>query len=141
MMVIIVQLALCLYNPKRFVIYVDDRFLPHNVMFRLMESLDYKIHLFILGGVLSNCIRKSLTMIGHSMPLLIWNCTNRIVGGMCLNFKRVLQVWKCDYMCKENVVLHLNECLMLGLRLGKLFFHSSLRNLMKRPSDMGESQN
>jgi len=58
LMVIILQLPLCLYKLKRSVIDVDDRLLPHNLMLPLSASLHDRIHLFIIGGVLMNCIRS-----------------------------------------------------------------------------------
>jgi len=73
------------------------------------------------------------------MPMLGEDCSNNIVG-VNLNFKWLLQVWQCEYWCKEEVVLHLNERLLSGLELGKLFFHITLSNMAQRPSDMGESQ-
>jgi len=84
---IILQLPLCLYKLKRSMVSVDDRLLPHNVMFPFSASLNDGIHLFIIGGVPLNCIGKCLTMIGHWMPFLGEDCTNSIVGGVCLNFK------------------------------------------------------
>ena len=65
LMVIALQLPLCLYKLKRLVINVDDYLLPQNVVLPLSASLHDRIHLFIIDGVLPNCLRKCLTMIGH----------------------------------------------------------------------------
>jgi len=64
-MAIILQLPLCWYKLTRLVIGVDDHLLPWNVVLPLLESLHDGLHLFIIGGVLPNCIKKCLTMIGH----------------------------------------------------------------------------
>jgi len=79
-------------------------------------------------------------MIGHWIPMLGEDCTNNIVIGVYLNFKWLLQAWKCEYQGRVEMTLQLNELLLLGLKAGKLFFHSSLGNLTQRPSDMGESE-
>lgn len=55
-MAVIMQPPLCMYKLERSVIYVDDRFLPHNVVFRLLESLHDGIHILIISGVFMNCI-------------------------------------------------------------------------------------
>ena len=78
-MAIVLELPLCLYKLKRSVIGMDDRLLPHNVMLPLPASLHDGIHLFIIGGVILNCIRKSLTMICHWMTVLGEDYTNNIV--------------------------------------------------------------
>jgi len=79
-------------------------------------------------------------MIGHWMLVLGEDYTNSIVGGIYLNFKWLLQVWKCEYQCRAEVVLQLNEHLLFGLRLGKLCFFLALSDLTQWTSDMGESQ-
>ena len=61
---------------------VDDCLLPHNVMLPLSASLHDGIHLFIIGRVFSNCIVKSLTMIGHWMLVLGEDYTNSTVKGL-----------------------------------------------------------
>ena len=66
----ILQLSLYLDKLKRSAIYVDDFLLPQNVMFPLPTCLHDGIHLFIIGGVFLNCIKKRLTLLGHTMPLL-----------------------------------------------------------------------
>lgn len=140
MMAIVFQLHLCLYKMKWSVIGVDDHLLPQNVILPLLVSLHDGIHIFIIGGVLPNFISKCLSMIGHSIPVLVEDCTDNIVQGVYLDFKWMLQVCECKYQCIAELVLQLNECLTLGLKLGKLFFHPSLSNLTQTPSDMGESQ-
>lgn len=64
LMAIVLQLPLCLYKLKRSVIGVDDHLLPQNVRIPLLASLHDGMHLFIIGGVLLNCVGKFLTMIG-----------------------------------------------------------------------------
>lgn len=44
-------------------------------------------HLFIVSGILLDCIWKCLTMILQWIPLLDKNYTNNIVGGIRLDFK------------------------------------------------------
>ena len=51
------------------------------------------IHFFVIGGILSNCVRKCLTVICHWMPLLSKNFPNGIVRGIYLDLKWLLQVW------------------------------------------------
>lgn len=128
-MVIVLQLPLCLYKLKRWVIGVDNILLPQNVMIPLSISMHDGIHLFIIGRVLLNCIGKFLTMIGHQMSVLGENCTNSIVSGICLDFKWFLQVWQCEYWCRVVLVLQFSKCLLLGPRLGKLFFRPAFSNL------------
>jgi len=140
LMVIVLQISLCLSKLKRSVFSVDDHLLPHNVMLPLSASLHDGIDLFIIGGILPNCIEKCLTMIGHWIPMLGEDYTNSIVRGVCLNFKWLLQVWQCEYQYRVDVVPQLNECLLLGLRPRKLCFLHTLIKLTQRPSDMGESQ-
>lgn len=140
LIMIIHKLPLCIYKLKRSVISVNDHLLPHNVMLPLWASLHDAIHLFIICGVLLNCVGKCLTMIGHWMPVLGEDCTNSIVRGVYLNSKWILQVWKCEHQCKAEVALQLNECLLLGLRPRKICFLFILGNMIQRPSDMGESQ-
>ena len=65
LMAIILQLPLSLYKLKRLVIDVDDRLLPQHVVLPFLASLQDGIHIVTIGGVLSNCIVKCLTMIGH----------------------------------------------------------------------------
>jgi len=89
-MAFILQLPLCLYKLERSVIGVYDHLFPKNAMFSLSVSLHNRIHLFIIGGVLLNCIRKCLTMIGHWMHVLGEDNTNSIVRGICLNLKWLL---------------------------------------------------
>ena len=108
LMATVLQLSLWLYKLKRLVIGVDDCLLPHNVNLLLSASMHNGIHLFIIGGVLLNCSGKYLTMIGHWMPMLGEDCTNSIVRVVCLNFKWLLQVWQCEYRCREKALLQLN---------------------------------
>jgi len=54
-MAIILQLPLCLYELQRLVVYVDDRFLPQNVMLPLSAGLHNGIHLFVISGILPDC--------------------------------------------------------------------------------------
>lgn len=78
-------------------IRVDGHLLPHKIMFPLSAGLPDIINLFIICGVLFNCIGKCLTMIGHWIPMLGEDYTNSIVKGVYLNFKWPLQVWTCEY--------------------------------------------
>ena len=78
-MAIILQLPLCLYKLKRSLIGVDDCLLLENIVLTLSASLYDGIHLFIIGRVIPNCIRKCLTMIGHWMLMIGEDCTNNIV--------------------------------------------------------------
>lgn len=87
LMEFILKLPLRLYELQGVVVYVDDRFLPQNVML-----LDCGIHLFVISGILPNCARKCLTMICKWMPLLSKECPNNIVRGICLDLKWLLQV-------------------------------------------------
>ena len=64
-MSIILQFPLCLYKLNRSMVGVANDLVPQNVVLPLLVSLHNEIHLFIIGGVLTNCIRKCLTMIGH----------------------------------------------------------------------------
>jgi hypothetical protein len=93
LMVIILQLPLCLYELQGSVVYVDDHFLPQNVMLPLSISLHNGIHLFFISGILSNCFEQCRTMICHLIPLLSKTCPNSIVRGICLDLKWLLQVW------------------------------------------------
>jgi len=87
MMEIVLQLPLCLYKLKRSIIDVDDHLILKNVMVPFPTSLHDGTLLFIICGLLSNCIKKCLTMIGHLIPVMGRDCTNSIVKGICLNFK------------------------------------------------------
>jgi len=51
-MVIILQLPLCLYELQGSMVYVDDNFLPQNVMPPLSIDLHNGIHLFVISGIL-----------------------------------------------------------------------------------------
>jgi hypothetical protein len=93
MMAIILQLPLCLYELQGSVVYVDDRLLSQNVMLSLPTSLHNGIHFFVIIGILSDCVRKCLTVIFHWMPMLSKDYPNGIVKGICLDLKWLLQVW------------------------------------------------
>ena len=93
LMVIILQLSLCLYELQGSVICVDEFFLPQNIMLSLSVGLHNGIHLFVVGGILLDCVSKCFTVICHWMPLVGKNFTNSIVVGICLNLKWLLQVW------------------------------------------------
>ena len=93
LMAIILKLPLCLYEPQGPVVYVDDCFLPQNVMLPFSTSLHNGIHLFVISGILVNCVRQCLTVICHWMSLLSKSCPNSIVRGICLDLKWLLQVW------------------------------------------------
>lgn len=56
MMAIVLQLPLCLYEMQGSMVYMDDRFLPHNVMVSLMECLHIGIHFFVISGILLDCV-------------------------------------------------------------------------------------
>ena len=92
-MAIILQLPLCLYELQGPVVCMDDCFLPQNVMLPLSTSLHNGVHLFVICGVLANCVRQCLTVKCHWMSLLSKNCSNSIVRGICLDLKWLLQVW------------------------------------------------
>ena len=47
---------LCLYELQGSVVYVDDHFLPCNVMLPLLVGLHNGIHLFVIGGMLLDCV-------------------------------------------------------------------------------------
>lgn len=53
---IVLQLPLCLYELQGSMVYVDDRFLPRNVMLPLEEGLHNGIHFFVISGILSDCV-------------------------------------------------------------------------------------
>ena len=91
-MVIILQLPLCLYELQGLVDFVDDCFLSQNVMIPFSESFHNGVHLFVISGILSNCVRKCLIVTCHWMPLLSKNNHNSIVRGICLDLKWLLQV-------------------------------------------------
>ena len=93
LMVIVLQLYLCLYDLQGSMVCVDDRFLPRNVMLPLSVSLHNGIHLFVISGLLEDCVKQYLTVICHWMPFLSKNCPNSIVRGICLDLKWMLQVW------------------------------------------------
>ena len=92
-MVIILQLPLCLYELQGLVVCVDDRLLPQNVMLPLAASVHNGIHLFVISGILEECVGKCLAVICHFIPLMSKNFPNSIVRGICLNLKWLLQVW------------------------------------------------
>ena len=56
LMVIIMQLLLHLYELQGLVVCVDDRFLPQNAMLPLSADLHNGIHLFIISGILPDCV-------------------------------------------------------------------------------------
>jgi hypothetical protein len=93
LMAIVLQIPLCLYELQGSVVCVDDCFLSQNVMLPLPTSLHNGIHLFVISGILLDCVRKCLTVICHWMPMLSKDCLNSIVRGICLDLKWLLQVW------------------------------------------------
>jgi hypothetical protein len=93
LMAIVLQLPLCLYELQGSVVCVDHCFLSQNVMLPLSARLHNGMHLFVICGILLDCVRKCLTLICHWMPLLSKDCPNSIVGGICLDLKWLLQVW------------------------------------------------
>ena len=52
MMVIILELPLCLYELQGSMFFVDDRFLPQNLILPLSEGLHNGMHLFVIGRIL-----------------------------------------------------------------------------------------
>ena len=56
LMATILQLPLCLYELQGSVVCVDDYFLPQNVMLPLSVGLHNGIHLFVISGILSDCV-------------------------------------------------------------------------------------
>ena len=93
LMAIILQLPLCLYELQGPVVYVDDCFLPQNLMLPLSTSLHNGIHFFVISGILANCVRQCLIVICHWMSLLSKNYPNSIVRCIYLYLKWLLQVW------------------------------------------------
>ena len=55
-MAIILQFRLGLYELQGSMVCVDDRFLPQNVMLPLSAGLYNGVHLFIISGVLPDCV-------------------------------------------------------------------------------------
>ena len=55
-MAIILQFPMGLYELQGSVVYVDDRFLPQNLMLPLSVGLHNGIHLFIISGILPDCV-------------------------------------------------------------------------------------
>ena len=92
-MATIVYLPLCLHELQGSMVYVDDHFLPQNVMLPLSASLYNGIHIFFISGIFADCVGQCLTVICHWMPLLIKDYPNNIVRGFCLDLKWLLQVW------------------------------------------------
>ena len=56
LMAILLKLPLCLYKLQGSVVYVDDHFLPQNVMIPLLPSLHNGIHIFVIGGIILDYI-------------------------------------------------------------------------------------
>jgi hypothetical protein len=77
-MVIVLQFPLCLYELQWSVVCVDDRFLSH---------------LFVISGILLNCVGKCLIVICHWMHMLSKDYPNSIVRGIYLDLKWLLQAW------------------------------------------------
>ena len=82
-----------MYELQGSMVYVDDRFLPQNVMLPLSASLYNGIHLFVISGIFADCVRQWLIVICHWIPLLSKDYPNSIVRGICLDLKWLLQVW------------------------------------------------
>jgi hypothetical protein len=55
-MVVILQFSLCLHELQWFMIRVDDCLLPKNVMSPLVAGLYNGVHLFFIGGALTDNI-------------------------------------------------------------------------------------
>jgi len=55
-MAIILQFPLGLYELQGLVVYVDDCFLPQNVMLPLSVDQHNGIHLFVISGILLDCV-------------------------------------------------------------------------------------
>jgi len=58
-MLIVLQLPLCMYGLQGSVVYVDDYFLPHNVMLYLMVGLHNGIHFLFKWDNFRVCTRVS----------------------------------------------------------------------------------
>jgi hypothetical protein len=56
LMVVVLQLPLCLYEPQRLVISVDDRLISQDVMFPLTTFLYNVIHFLVIFGVFLDII-------------------------------------------------------------------------------------
>jgi hypothetical protein len=54
LMALILQFSLCLHELQRLVINVDGCLLPKNVVLLLLVGLYIRIHLFFIGGVLTD---------------------------------------------------------------------------------------
>jgi len=65
LMVVILKFSSCLHELHRTLIYMDVYILPYNVILPLVVGLYNVLHLFFIGGELTNDIRDCLTMIGH----------------------------------------------------------------------------
>ena len=81
------QFSLCLHELQWLIIIVDDFLLPKNVMSPLATGLHNGIDLFVISGILLDCVGKCLTVICHWMPMLSKDCPNSIVRGICLDLK------------------------------------------------------
>jgi hypothetical protein len=92
LMVIVLQLLFYMYELQGLVVYLDDHFLPQNVILPLSESLCNGIHFFVISGILSYCVGQCRTVICHWMPMLSKNYPNSIVRDICLDLKWLLQV-------------------------------------------------
>jgi len=55
-MAIILQFPLGLYELQGSVVYVDDYFLPQNVILPLSVGLHNGIHLFVISGILPDYV-------------------------------------------------------------------------------------
>lgn len=55
-MAIVLQFPLCLYELQGLVVFVDDYFLPHNVMLSLTAGLHNGIHFFVVSGIFSDYV-------------------------------------------------------------------------------------
>ena len=56
LMAIVLQLPLFFYELQGLVVYVYDHLFPHNVMLPLLVDLHNGIHLFFIGGIISDCV-------------------------------------------------------------------------------------
>ena len=56
LMVFILQFPLGLYELQGSLVYVDDRFLPENLILSLSAGLHNGIHLSVISGILLDCV-------------------------------------------------------------------------------------
>ena len=56
LLAIVLQLPLCLYELHGSMVFLDDHFLPQNVILPFSENLHNGIHFFVIGGIHSDYV-------------------------------------------------------------------------------------